>query len=232
MFVIIGLFFAIGLGVYFELSSKAKRRELLETVTNSYRGTNTERNLVLKLLKYGIPAENIFHDLYVEKSSGNFSQIDLVVITEVGIIVFEVKDYSGWLFGRGNQDKWTQVLSYGKIKHRFYNPVMQNKGHTTALKKQLSQFEELPFYSVIVFYGNCRLRDVSFIPQGTYLAYPERVIDVIKTIMDKNKSVNYSDKSEIIRVLKEAVQKGENKEIQNKHIRNVRDMLGKDRIFE
>jgi ethanolamine ammonia-lyase large subunit len=69
-------------------------------------------------------------------------------------------------------------------------------------------------------------------PQGTYLAYPERVIDVIKTIMDKNKSVIYSDKSEIIRVLKEAVQKDENKEVQNKHIKNVRDMLGKDRIFE
>ena len=66
----------------------------------------------------------------------------------------------------------------------------------------------------------------------TYLAYPERVIDVIKTIMKENKPINYSDKYEIIRVLKEAVQKGENKEVQNKHIRNVRDMLGKDRIFE
>jgi hypothetical protein len=232
MFIIIGSFVIIGLAVYFSLSSKAKEKELLETVTNSYRGTDTERNLVLKLLKYGIPAENIFHDLYVEKSGGNFSQIDLVVLTEVGIIVFEVKDYSGWLFGKGNQDKWTQVLAYGKIKHRFYNPVMQNNGHITALKKQLPQFEELSFYSVIIFYGNCRLRDVSFIPQGTYLAYPERVIDVIKTIMKNNKPINYSNKSEIIRVLKEAVQKGENKEIQNKHIINVRDMLGKDRIFE
>jgi len=232
MFVIIGLFFVIGLGLYFEFSSRVKRKELLETVTNSYRGTKTERSLVLKLLKYGISAEDIFHDLYVEKSSGNFSQIDLVVITEVGIIVFEVKDYSGWIFGKGNQYKWTKVLSYGKIKHRFYNPVMQNNGHITALKKQLPQFDILPFYSVIVFYGNCKLRDVSFIPQGTYLAYPERVIDVIKTIMKDNKPVNYSDKSEIIRVLKEAVQKGENKEIQNKHISNVRDMLGKDRIFD
>jgi len=232
MFIIIGLFVIIGLAVYFSLSSKAKEKELLETVTKAYRGTNTERNLVLKLLKYGIQAENIFHDLYVEKSSGNFSQIDLVVITEVGIIVFEVKDYSGWLFGKGNQDKWTQVLAYGKIKHRFYNPVMQNNGHINALKKQLKQFENLPFYSVIVFYGNCRLRDVSFIPQGTFLAYPERVIDVMKTIMNKNELANYSDKSEIIRVLKEAVQNGENRETQNKHIENVRDMLGKDRIFE
>jgi len=231
MFIIIGLLVIIGLAVYFSLSSKTKDKELLETVTKTNRGTNTERNLVLKLLEYGIPAENIFHDLYVEKSSGNFSQVDLVVVTEVGIIVFEVKNYSGWLFGKGNQDKWTQVLAYGRIKNRFYNPVMQNNGHINALKK-LKQFENLPFYSVIVFYGNCRLRDVSFIPQGTFLAFPQRVIDVIKIIINKNELVNYSDKSEIIKVLKEAVEKGENIKTQNKHIENVRDMLGKDRIFE
>jgi hypothetical protein len=90
----------------------------------------------------------------------------------------------------------------------------------------------LPFYSVIVFYGNCRLKDVSFIPQGTFLAYSERVIDVINTIMNKNEPANYSDEFEIIRVLKEAVQNGEEIEIRKKHIKNVRDMLGKDRIFE
>lgn len=224
----------IGFGTDWEAdqSYALRNKELVETVTSIERGTWSEKDLILKLLNYGISPQAIFHDLYIEKFNNKFSQIDVVVATKVGIIVFEVKDYSGWIFGKGNQDKWTKVLSYGKIKHRFYNPVIQNNGHITALKKQLPQFDILPFYSVIVFYGNCKLRDVSFIPQGTYLAYPERVIDVIKTIMKDNKSVNYSGKSEIIRVLKEAVQKGENKEIQKKHISNVRDMLGKDRIFE
>ena len=232
MWVIISFFVIFGFSVFLILFVKIKNRKLLETVTKHYRGTNTERNLVLRLLKYGIPAQSIFHDLYVKKSSGNFSQIDLVVATKVGIIVFEVKDYSGWIFGRGNQNQWTQVLAYCKEKYRFYNPIMQNNGHITALKKQLKQFENLPFYSVIVFYGNCRLKDVSFIPQGTFLTYSERVIDVINTIMNKNESVNYSDKLEIIRVLKEAVQNGEDIEIRNKHIKNIRDMLGNDRIFE
>ena len=83
-----------------------------------------------------MPAHVIFHDLYVEKHKGYFSQIDLVVVTEVGIIVFEVKDYSGWLFGSGNQSQWTQVLAYGKQKYRFYNPIMQNNKHVTELRKQ------------------------------------------------------------------------------------------------
>ena len=211
---------------------KIKDRKLLQTITKSYRGTKSERKLVLRLLKYGISAEDIFHDLYLEKNNGNYSQIDLVVITNVGIIVFEVKDYSGWLFGKGYQDKWTKVLAYGRKKYRFYNPIKQNNGHITVLKKQLKQFEELPFYSVIIFYGNCRLKDVSFIPQGTILTYPERVKDVIKTIMKNNKPINYSDKFEIIRILKEAVQNGENKNIQKKHIENIKDMIGKERIFE
>ena len=227
MFVIIGLFFVIGLGLYFEFSSRVKRKELLETVTNSYRGTKTERSLVLKLLKYGISAEDIFHDLYVEKSSGNFSQIDLVVITEVGIIVFEVKDYSGWIFGKGNQYKWTKVLSYGKIKHRFYNPVMQNNGHITVLRKKLKQSENIPLYSVIVFYGNCRFRDISQIPQGTFLIYSDNVLNIIDTIISDNLPIIYSDKVEIMRLLNEAVQNGEYTNISVQHIENIREMLGK-----
>jgi hypothetical protein len=226
-------FFVIfGFSIFLVFFIKIKNRKLLETVTKHYRGTNTERKLVLRLLKYGIPAQSIFHDLYVKKSSDNFSQIDLVVVTKVGIIVFEVKDYSGWIFGKGNQNQWTQVLAYGQEKYRFYNPIMQNNGHIIALKKQLKQFENLPFYSVIVFYGNCELKDVSFIPEGTFLAYSERVKDVINTIMNKNEPVNYSDEFEIIRVLKEAVQNGENVEIRKRHIKNVREMLGSDRVFK
>jgi len=36
--------------------------------------------------------------LYIRKHNGDFAQIDLVVATKVGIIVFEVKDYRGWIF--------------------------------------------------------------------------------------------------------------------------------------
>lgn len=85
----------------FEISSEPKR------------GTRAERNLVSILKSSGIPEQTIFHDLYVKKYNGNFSQIDLVVATTAGIIVFEVKDYSGWIFGTGYQSQWTQVLAYG-----------------------------------------------------------------------------------------------------------------------
>ena len=100
-------------------------------------------NHLLRLLKYGIPAQTIFHDQYLKKYNGDFSQIDLVVITEVGIIVFEVKDYSGWIFGSGNQSQWTKVLAYGKQKYRFYNPIMQNNEHLGELRKKLKYFDNV-----------------------------------------------------------------------------------------
>ena len=114
---------------FFLIFTRIRDRKLLKTATKPNRGTWSERDLVLKLLKYGIPAEAIFHDLYLPKYNATFSQIDLVVVTEVGIIVFEVKDYSGWIFGNGRYSQWTQVLAYGKEKYRFYNPIMQNNKH-------------------------------------------------------------------------------------------------------
>lgn len=124
--------------------------------------------------------------MYLKKDNGDFSQIDLVVITDVGIIVFEVKDYSGWIFGSGNQSQWTKVLAYGKQKYRFYNPIMQNNRHMENLRKQLNQYENVPFYSVVVFYGNCVLKDVNFIPNGTFLVKSHRVLEVMRTIIKNN----------------------------------------------
>ncbi len=229
MWIFIGI---VSLIAFILLFKEIRDKKLLETVTKPNRGTRTERDLVLKFLKHGIPAQTIFHDLYVKKHNGNFSQIDLVVATKVGIIVFEVKDYSGWIFGAGHNSQWTQVLAYGKRKYRLYNPIMQNSKHISDLRMQLRQFETVPFYSIVVFYGNCILKDINFVPNGTFLVKSNRVLEVMGTIMKNNEYARYTNKNEVVRVLKEAVKNGENKETQIQHIKNVRDMQGKDRIFD
>jgi len=217
--------------VFYAIFRKIYDKKLLETVTKSYRGTRTERDLVLKLLKYGIPAQTIFHDLYLKKTNGEFSQIDLVVAAKSGIIVFEVKDYSGWIFGNGQHREWTQVLAYGQDKYRFFNPIIQNNKHITEIRKKLKQFENIPFYSVVVFYGDCVLKDINFVPDGTFLVKSARIFEVLDLIMSKNKLAPYTDKFEVVKVLKEAVYNGNIKAIQIQHIENVKDMLGKHRIF-
>src|SRR5574344_1606849 len=177
--IILICFFCVVFGVIFQ---HQKNVQLLLTVTDLDRGTPSERRLVLKLLKSGIPADHIFHDLYVQNPNNTFSQIDLVIITETGIIVFEVKDYSGWLFGKGNQSQWTQVLDFGNQKFRFYNPVMQNAKHITDLKKYLPQTKDIPFYSVIIFYGNCALKNISLIPKETFVAKSYEINNIMDII--------------------------------------------------
>lgn len=205
---------------------------LLKLVTSFKRGTKTERKLVLKLLKSGIHFQTIFHDLYIINPNGNYSQIDLAVATKVGMIVFEVKKYSGWIFGNGQQPNWTQVLAYGKQKYRFYNPVHQNNKHINDIKKQLKQFENVPFYSVLVFYGDCEFKDISFIPKGTFIVKPHRVLEVIKKITQENQTANYTNKREVLKLLNNAVKNGEQKNVLSKHIENIKDMLGEHRIFD
>ncbi len=202
---------------------RRKDRELLQTVTGLDRGTWSERELVLMLLKMGISPLAIFHDLYVEKSDKNYSQIDIVVATKVGIIVFEVKDYSGWLFGNGYQTYWTQVLSYGNDKFRFYNPIMQNNGHIQTLKKKLKECADVPFYSVIVFYGDCELKEINSIPDGVKVVYPEDVPHIVNQILENDATVYYANKREVVDLLKEAVNNGANAEICDKHVRQLNE---------
>ena len=217
------LILSLIIAIFFAINEWRKNMALLRTVTNTNRGTWSERKLILKLLKHEIPAITIYHDLYVERYSGQYSQIDAVVVTRVGIIVFEVKDYSGWIFGKGYQNYWTQVLAYGKEKHRFYNPILQNNGHIQTLKNKLSNIADVPFYSVIVFYGRCTLKNVCYIPDNTYVGYAGSVISMVREILENNPPANYKDKWGVINVLKEAAANGESWEIVNRHIHNVRN---------
>ena len=178
--------------------------QLLETVTPRNRGEWSERKTVLKLLKMGIDHRAIFHDCYIRKASGAYTQVDLVVATSQGLLAFEIKDYSGWIFGHFRQRYWTQVLAYGKEKHRFYNPIMQNNGHIQALRDNLSHNPGIPIYSIIVFYGNSTLKDVTIGSGNDYLIYPNDIKSVVRNIMSRPVA-NFGDKHEIMNVLTQAV---------------------------
>lgn len=199
-----------------------KNQKLIATVTDLDRGTGSERKLILKLLKYGISPKAIFHDAYFQKSNGEYTQTDIIVPTKVGVIVFEVKDYSGWIFGRGHHQYWTQVLAYGKEKYRFYNPVKQNEGHIINVKKLLPQFANVPFYSVVVFYGNCELKNVSSIPENVIIIYPSQITSTLNYILYSNPPALYSNKREIINLFAQAVENGANPDVVNSHIEKMR----------
>lgn len=195
--------------------------QLLETVTPRNRGEWSERRTVLKLLKMGIDPRAIFHDCYIRKASGAYTQVDLVVATRAGLLVFEIKDYSGWIFGHFHQKYWTQVLAYGKEKYRFYNPIMQNNGHIRAIRENLPRNPEIPIYSIIVFFGNSTLKDVTIGSDNDYLVYPNDLKRTVSAILS-HRDANFGDKHEIMNVLTEAVNNGCNPEIVSSQIMSAR----------
>ena len=135
------LFFYITLGIIILL---------IITFINSPKSKGIYGEFKVKLL-LGKNIENeryVINDLYLvneEKST----QIDHVLINRKGIFVIETKNYAGRIYGNENQREWTQVLNYGKVKNKLYNPILQNKSHIYALSKIIGRSD--CFISIIVF---------------------------------------------------------------------------------
>lgn len=225
IFLVFSLLSIVVLFVHIEI----KERKLLKTVTNLNRGTKSERRMVLKILKSGIKPTAIFHDLYLNNGNGKFSQIDLVVATKVGIVVFEIKEYNGWIFGTENQKDWTQLLAYGKRKYKFYNPIFQNKKHVEDLKK-IYHFDGIPFFSIIVFFGDCQFKNSVDLPSHTFITKSYNVMDIFNEILKNNQPTTYYKKWDIVNLLKQAVKNGENSLIKEKHIKNIQKLKTKNRF--
>ena len=124
------------------------------------------------------------------------------------------------------------MLNYGKVKHRFYNTIKQNNGHIKSIRNLHPQLKYIPFYSVIVFYGDCELKEINYVPKGTYIAKANRVFEVLREIKENNEPARYKDKREVVRVLREAVEAGANTTNQERHIANITDVVGKGRMFD
>ncbi len=113
----------------------------------------------VKLEKLG-SHNRLLTNIYLPKEDGATTEIDLVMISETGIYVFESKNYSGWIFGNEKYKYWTQTLE-NKQKNKFFNPIWQNKGHIKALESILSFGDEEIYKSYIVFSERCTLKKIS-----------------------------------------------------------------------
>lgn len=224
--ILVFLFLSISIVlIYFEIQN----RKLIKTVTSLDRGTRSERRMILKILKLGIKPTAIFHDIYLKIDNDKYSQIDLVVATDVGIIVFEIKEYSGWIFGTENQINWTQILAYGKQKYKFYNPILQNKKHIEDLKK-FSLFKDIPIFSIIVFFGDCEFKNNIEIPDQTFFSKSDNVINKFNEILQNHKLVKYRNKWDVVYFFNEAVKNGENYLIRKQHTENIQKILKRNTI--
>lgn len=140
LFIVIGIVLVIGitvLAVYLKSPSVRGKR-----------GENRVRRIIGKTqegLRY------VFND-YKIVDEGMSCQIDHILINQNGVFVIETKNYSGNIYGTDEQREWTQVLAYGKVKNKIYNPVKQNNTHVYRIRKILPK--EFPLVSIVVFVQN------------------------------------------------------------------------------
>ena len=104
--------------------------------------------------------KRILTNLYIPKSDGKTTEIDIVMINQQGVFVFENKNYSGWIFGNEKDHQWTQTFRNKKV--RFYNPIKQNAGHIKALAAALNLTTPDLFKSVVVFNNKSELKKVKY----------------------------------------------------------------------
>ncbi len=150
-----------------EAKRSAKEQYAEQSGTNAFdrlfnSGTKGEY-LAYKVLTKFSDKNYCIANCYVPKGDGTTSEIDLVLVHETGIYVFESKNYIGYIFGDDAHKNWTVTLNAGKgrvEKHQFYNPIMQNKTHIKYLQKCIGK--DVPFYSYIVFGEHCELKSVSY----------------------------------------------------------------------
>lgn len=108
------------------------------------------------------------------------------------------------------------------MKYPFYNPVFQNEGHIRYLKNKLNVNDNIPFYSLIVFYGQCDLKKISNIPIGTMIVKSKKSIKTYNSIIQNNPNSGRYNDSVIREILNIGVINGGDKEIKFQHIQDLK----------
>ena len=106
------------------------------------------------------------------------AELDVLMLHERGVFVFESKNYSGWIFGSEGQRQWTQSLNRA-TKMRFYNPLMQNAAHVRALSRRLVVPEE-SFVSYVVFADRCELKEVPMRGEGWRVCRDDDLLRLVR----------------------------------------------------
>ena len=107
----------------------------------------------------------ILRNVYVPVHGG-YSEIDVLLLHETGVYVFESKNVVGSIYGDETHPQWQRYKSKSE-KDFIPNPVMQNEGHIKALCEflQLNKYQ-FRVFSIIVFGVKAKLKVV---PENTSL---------------------------------------------------------------
>ena len=204
--------------------SKGLIEHLLESALNNifddeWLGRQGEK-LTERKLKWGQffgRKGKVLRNVYLPKDNGETTELDVIFITQKGILVFESKNYSGWIFGDEKSKNWTSMLP-NRQKNSFYNPVLQNRTHLKWLRNFVG--EEIPLFSIIVFSERCELKKIMLYSDDVKVIKRDATNVTIREIWDKNPDVISEEKiDELYDHLKELT--NVDAAVKEAHIQNI-----------
>jgi hypothetical protein len=151
-------------------------------------------------------------DLMLEDNRSS-SQIDNLLLTTKALYVFEVKNYTGHIFGSEDQMNWTVTVKHvnkkrsksGRVykkthisKHKFYNPIKQNHTHINKIKNLTNISDVIPVFNIVVFGTNAVIRDVKHSPATYVLHHTE----IMRFIHQKEQEIEHTiDDEQLIDII-------------------------------
>ena len=120
--------------------------------------------LFSEIYKYIPGCFKILMNLRIPSEYGKTTEIDLLLIHETGLYVFEAKHYKSTIYGKVDDAQWTQYFKTVK-NNCFPNPLYQNRWHIEHLRKLVPN---CPIHSFIVFTSpECELKVTGSLPNTT-----------------------------------------------------------------
>jgi len=152
-------------------------------------GADFEKIIEFKLSRLEKAGGLVLSNCYFRLNGQATTEIDHILIFRSGVYVIECKDYSGWIFGTGKNENWTQTLPPNRrdgesVKNSFYNPIKQNANHIRIVRNKLHCNRTIPFHNIIVFDDNCTLKRIDN-TCGAYVINACRLYETINAIDQK-----------------------------------------------
>jgi len=85
-----------------------------------------------------------------------------------------------------------------------------------------------PIFNIVVFYGNCQLKEISKIPSNTFVLTSKRLREVLHSLQKNQPVVAYLNQMEIVSFFNEAVLRGNEKEIRALHVQNIKSKFSNE----
>jgi len=181
------------------------------------KGYTGEYKLFNELNKIETP---ILTNVYIPKSDGETTEIDIVLIHGTGIYVFENKNYSGTIYGMEKSKQWIQYIK--SKSYKFLNPIIQNKYHIKHLKEYLGIEDDNVFKSIIVFDDKCNTSKINIENKDiVFIKSSEAMITIYKMLRNGEMVITGEQMKDIYSKLEKHTKVSE--DIKSNHIKYLKE---------